>query len=215
VVVDAPIPGPVRGAPPFAHVAVGAGAVWVAVKESTGGHRLLRVDPRNGDVTATVPLPDAPTALVLGRALFVGTEGGHLLRLTAGPVPRIEADASLGGRVVDMAVDETAWVTAGDGTTVELLRLDPVSGQVAARTGIPVSVVAAGRGEVWVGDYGFPRPASTGFIGQVDPRDNTLVRSTGITTAAGNGVSELSIVDGTVWALNTYTSQLTGLATAG
>lgn len=212
VVVDVSIPGPVRGEPPLAHLAVGGDAVWVAVKESTGGDRLLRLDPRSGRVVATIALPDRPTAIALGERLWIGTEQGRLLAVDR-PSNVVAADVMLGGRVRDLAVDgQSGWATVStpDGA-VDLVRFDPRSPGSVTRTGIPVWVVAAGRGEVWVGDYGFPPPAQTGFVGQIDTRTNALSRSTGLPTVSSNGVAELAVGDGVVWALNRYTSTVTGI----
>ena len=212
VVVDVPVPGPDRGEPPSAHVAAGGDAVWVAVKESTGGDRVLRLDPRSGRVLATIALPDRPTAIALGERLWIGTERGRLLAVD-GTSNAVTADVMLGGRVRDLAVDrQSGWATVGapDGA-VDLVRFDPRSPESVTRTGIPVWVVAAGRDAVWVGDYGYPPPAQTGFVGQVDTRTNTLSRSTGLPTIFSNGVADLAVGDGVVWALNRHTSTLTGI----
>ena len=85
------------------------------------------------------------------------------------------------------------------GTTTELLRLDARSGKVLDRTGIPVSMVAALAGQVWVANYGYPPPAYTGFVGEFDTATRRLGRSTSVPTALGNGVSSLAVGDGGVW----------------
>jgi outer membrane protein assembly factor BamB len=213
VLFETPLEGTVRGQPELSSIAVGSGGVWVALPEhTTGANRIVRLDPRSGQVVATIPLPGVPQALATGADVWVGTVDGRLLRIDPAS-NTVAGDTHLGEEVFDLAVDgASVWATTRTAhAAVELLGIDARSAQVVTRTGVPISVVAADGGQVWVANYGFPPPADTGYVAQFDPTTNRLVRSTSLTTVLGNGVSVLAVGGGMAWALNRMTGTLTGV----
>jgi outer membrane protein assembly factor BamB len=213
ILSETPLEGTVRGKPELSRIAVGSDGVWVTLPETTtGGNRVVRLDARSGQVVATVPLPGVPQALVTGADVWVGTVDGKLLRIDSAS-NTVAGETQVGQEVFDLAMDgESVWATARQAdTSVELVGLDARTGNVVSRTGVPVALVAAGGGKVWVANYGFPPPAFTGYIAEFDPTTNRLVRSTSLQTALGNGVSVLAVDDGMVWALNRMTGALTGV----
>ncbi|MGH9224285.1 MAG: hypothetical protein ACRD2W_11020 [Acidimicrobiales bacterium] len=214
VVVDEPVPGAILGSSPVAHLAVTTGAVWVALRDGSGD-RLVRLDAGTGRLVTAIALPGAPAALAGGDAVWVGTDEGRLVRVDPGS-NRLTTDADLGAAVLDVAAERgSVWASARTrGHTVDLLRIDATSGEVAARTGIPVSVVETGRGRVWVANYGYPPPAFTGFIAELDPATTTLARTTSVLTVSNNGISGLAVGESTVWAVNSYAGSVTGFRTA-
>jgi len=154
-------------------VAVGAGAVWVAVA-SPGV--LVRVDPASNRVTATVPLGrplrDPVGVAVAGGAVWVtccGQEatarpGGKLLRVD--PATLRVTPVVLPREPLGLAADDRqVWISATDGSAV---MVDPATSKVVRvdtdqRDGGAAQDVAVGAGAVWLAYPG------GGLVARVDP----------------------------------------------
>ncbi len=202
---------------PGAHLAVGAGAVWVALTDG-GVPRLVRVDPATGRTVATTTLLDGDAA----HAIAVDASGvwieafgnGHLTHVDP-TTNQITGRVELGdGFLNSIAADDTAvWATqgpVGSGSST-LVRVDPPSGQIVARLPIPATIVAVGDGQVFVSGYNpdaSAADAQPGYVGRVDPATNTIAQTTHIATtlnetqiltvgAAGTwiGTGDTSILD--------------------
>jgi hypothetical protein len=185
--VTTTIAGSVVGnANPSAHIAVGAGAVWVAAADDPAGPRLVRVDPATGRTVATIALTSDDAAhAVAADAAGVWVEAfasGHLTRVDPG-TNRIVGRVQLGdGFLNSLAADDLAvWATQGGPNGSTLVRIDPASGRVIARLPVPATTVAVGDGEVWVSGYNPTSAAADarpGYVGRVDLRTDTVAQST-------------------------------------
>ena len=132
-------------------VAAGEGSIWVT--SSSGGGRVMRLDPRSHDVTDTIEVGNGPVGIA------VGTGAVWVANTLDGTVSRIEPEL---GRVVDeIAVGNTptgvafgagaVWVTNADDRTVS--RIDPVSRDVETiDVDAAAQWIAVGGGAVWVTD---------------------------------------------------------------
>ena len=156
-------------------VAVGAGAVWVAV--SSPGV-LVRVDPASNRATATVPLGralrDPVGVVVAGGAVWVtccgreatGRRGGKLLRVDPGTLQ--VTPISLPREPLGIAADNRqVWVSTTDGSAV---LVDPATGRVVRvdedpRQGGAAQDVAVGADAVWLAYPG------GGLVARLDPQD--------------------------------------------
>jgi virginiamycin B lyase len=133
-------------------VRAGHGSLWVACPTED---RVLRVDPRSGELTAEFTTGHVP------RFLVVGQDGIWVLNQASGSVTHIDA---ISNRVLatievdgcpmkggDIAIGQgSVWVR---GTTELVAQIDPVSHTLVARLGSPTvgsASVAATDGELWV-----------------------------------------------------------------
>jgi YVTN family beta-propeller protein len=156
-------------------LAVGAGAVWVALP----GGGLGRIDPGSNEATLVPVARCCDGELAAGDgALWVANRGdGSLVRVdpaTGRVAARVLLPRTTEQQPHRVAVgDGAVWVTSADarrGTANLLWRVDPASNQVTGTLdlgptsagGIPNSV-AAGNGAVWVGG------ATKGSIVRLEP----------------------------------------------
>jgi hypothetical protein len=180
----------VGGAPTA--VAVGMGSVWALVGDARG-ERLLRLAPADGRVTAVISLDRIGTemgGLAVGAGAVWAASGEWLFRVDAsGDVRQI----AIGHELTSVVATRSAvWVTRVGSTLGQLVRVDPASGRVVARTtvgGGPVAVVSA-LGSVWVAN------TSPSSVMRVDPGTNRVVA----TVLADRFSSSLAVTDGLVWA---------------
>jgi streptogramin lyase len=136
-------------------LAFGDGSLWVA--DGLGHKALLRVDPADGRVIATIPLRGDPKGVAFG-------EGAVWVTLTdADLVQRIDP-ANQHGQVtdtIDTGLDGPEGVAAGEGgvwvtytNSRTIVRIDPGSDRPSAQTqlaeGLVPQGVALGAGSVWV-----------------------------------------------------------------
>jgi YVTN family beta-propeller protein len=139
------------------HVAVGAGAVWVANVED---RTISRIDPATFSVTATVGLGFEPTGIA-ATAAHLWVAGGYdhaLWRIDRDGLPRLKLNfserigplpAGYERGEAGVAVGEGAlWLVHGE----EVTKLDPVSGAVRATARVGGrwnSSIAVANGAVW------------------------------------------------------------------
>jgi streptogramin lyase len=132
-------------------VRAGAGALWVAYPEE---NHVLRVDPANGKVTATVETGLAPRFLIVDEvAVWVLNQGsGSVTRIDSATADAIEVDVDDGPmKGGDIAAGHgSVWVR---GTRELVARIDPATNALVERIGEPSAgsaSVAAVEGQLWI-----------------------------------------------------------------
>lgn len=145
-------------------VAVGEGAVWVTVNDADAPERwfVARIDPATNRVTDEVDLRDAVDVAVGAGSVWAitydGTTGWAVaridptLRTITGVIP-LDCHRGCGATQV-AATDDAVWVTSSPDSSErgEVIRIDPLTNQVAARIGVTGDPrdLAVGEGGVWV-----------------------------------------------------------------
>ena len=157
------------------------------------GERLLRLDPVTGAVRSTTGLDRVGSdygAVVVHAGTVWAVAGTRLFRLSA--TGRLTGTVDVGGAAASVFASRSGvWVTHATGRLGQLVRVDPRSKRVVARTqmgGGPDSVVAA-LGSIWVANTS---PAS---LMRIDPRRNRVVATLWPTRFA----SALALAQGLVW----------------
>jgi YVTN family beta-propeller protein len=170
-------------------IAAAQDAVWVAARTPSGGGLLARINAGANQVGRRIPLPSAPTGLVItpdGRRVWVATAADKAIH-------RIDTDA---GRVVErielqQAPDQAAygdgavWVTSTGGDTV--MRIDAATSEVGTpiRVGNGPSGIAFDADRVWVTN------SQDGTVSTIDPQTNEVgTRRLGFRPAAVAVVAE-------------------------
>jgi DNA-binding SARP family transcriptional activator/ABC-type branched-subunit amino acid transport system substrate-binding protein len=144
-------------------IAAGAGAVWVGNGPSRGisdvPESVSRIDPRSGVVVDTIDLPPAP--------------GGHI--------------GGIGGfsRQKLAVTPEAVWAINPDQT---VSRIDPRTNRVVARVDANATVIAAGEGDVWIGEEN--------GIAEIDTARNVVSRRVKLEE---EDIGALAIGAGSVW----------------
>jgi YVTN family beta-propeller protein len=182
-------------------LAVGAGAVWVS---SSQDGTVARIDPATNRVVATIPVGPAPAAVtVAAGVLWVALPDNGLGRID--PASNRSTVVNVPGCCAgELAAGEGAlWVAnRGDGT---LVRVDPVTGRVAARVPLPKTgdqrphQVAVGEGAVWVTSTS-PRRQARNLLWRVDPVSNQVTGTLDLgPTSAGGIPNRVAAGNGAVW----------------
>jgi YVTN family beta-propeller protein len=131
-------------------IAVGAGALWV----TTITERIVRIEPRTGSVTATIPVPSEAWGPAAGPAALwaiVDIGGGEIWRFdpnTGSPSGTVRT----GDGPIDLALDGKRLWAANLRRPGSVSRIDAADGDVidTISLGQPPTAVAAGEGAVWV-----------------------------------------------------------------
>jgi virginiamycin B lyase len=140
-------------------LAFGDGSLWIA-----SGDRLVRVDPSDDRVLASVPIApgdSGPAGVAVGAgAVWVPVAvPGSVWRIDPASnkvVAKIPLGESLAGFIGVTATDGAVWVSSGEQQDGRrggiLMRIDPHRNRVTARVPLPTvpSDVAAERDSVWV-----------------------------------------------------------------
>ena len=175
-VSDALVPQRVLALPGQAEaLAVGAGSLWVsspAKQRGEGPDVVVRYDDRTARVADRITVGATPIFIVFGFGkLWVSNYDGDSVSVIT-PGRRTARTIPLGDGPLGIASGEGAvWVVLYGER--ELLRIDPLTGKVAARIPVgdgPLSVAAA-EGSVWVTNR------EDGTVTQVDPDTNRVVRT--------------------------------------
>ena len=147
-------------------LAVGSGAVWVALE---GEDRVKRLDAATGKLLDQIPL-DAPTALAVdGQTLWVATREGPLHRSnTATGAVTVRATTELITRI--RVGQGGMWAMTADG---KVLRLDRRTGRIVAQVpgAFRAADLAVGVEGVWVYDQ------HQGAVLRIDPGTNRVART--------------------------------------
>jgi streptogramin lyase len=196
------------GEVPFG-LAVGAGAVWVAVQRGTR-EVVLELGPDVGDLRRTIPYGEAVKAptLVWLQPLAVGGGAVWALDPAVGGLWRIAPRAGRAERLAEgldarsLAVGSGAVWLAG---SVGVSKIDASTGlQLGSQSVGPASVaeagaVALGSGAVWYA-------ASSGqTLSKLDPQSLAVAQ----TFTVGKGPSGVALGDGAVWVANSRDGTVT------
>jgi hypothetical protein len=143
-----------------ANLAVGEGAVWVTVEHAQppGAWVLRRIDPAINEVTGSLELPAPGDVSVGAGAVWVATwSSGEPALLRVDPATMaVSHEIPLGGSDPDQVTvgAGAVWITVhGDPPDeTELVQVDPATGVVVNRVGIPGDGrdLAATEDAVWV-----------------------------------------------------------------
>jgi DNA-binding beta-propeller fold protein YncE len=155
------------------------------------GDRLVRLDPRSGQILATISLPTVGAHRVVadGAALWVPLDDG-VFRIDRAAATAEKIPLRCPGSREAAIGHGSLWLACKDTGTV--MRVDPVSRQVVAAiaTGRGAHHVAIGDGAVWVTNY------EENTVSRIDPASNAPVAKI---SGAGSGIG-LTVAAGLVWA---------------
>jgi peptide/nickel transport system substrate-binding protein len=161
------------------------------------------VEPKNGHVSAQVPVGHAPGAIAAGaNAIWVANTSENSVSRIDPRTDNVQQTIDVGGAPSGIAVGGgSVWVTNGlDGT---LSRIAPDTNTVTQTitVGNGPAAVAYGDGAVWVAN------AVEGTVSRVDPDSGRVVR----TIPAATGVSDIAFGFDRVWVVAPGTSTLFAL----
>jgi virginiamycin B lyase len=191
-----------------------AGSVWVT---DANAHRLLRLDPQSGKVTATFDLDPKPCELVESHgALWIVTQLGVLDRfdLRSRRVRPIKVGFTSYEPLVAFG---SVWVSNRADRT--LSRVNPATGVVVATVPVPglqPGGLAATADSLWVGND----TAGSRDLARLDPRTSRLTivragRRPGFVAVAAGSVWVANQDDGTVTRLDPETGAARGTLPSG
>ncbi len=158
---------------------------------------LIRIDPKSGEITATIPLPGAPlaeTSVAAGegsvwvtvdhpaRLVRIDPRTNRITTTTGVPALAGGLRAGLGG----------LWFASASGTVV---RLDPKTGDRVAeiQAGSVPRFTAIGGGSVWVLNQ------KDGTVSRIDPKSNKVVATITVSGQAVDG-GDMAFGGGYAWA---------------
>jgi hypothetical protein len=176
-------------------IAAGAGAVWVGLKN---GNALVRIDPADNRVVATIPIEQSPSGQIVVAGGYVWSSGERgLVRVD----PRTNTvDRVIPRSVLGTGSADRVWVTSdaiwscASGTGV-VRRSQLRTGRVVAEVQLPTTCfeLAADTEDVWIGGISFE--ADQSWLHHVDARTNELTASLAIPDGGRLPVAG----DGAVW----------------
>jgi streptogramin lyase len=174
-------------------VAVGSGAIWVALQ---GEDQVKRFDADTGKLLDRFPLPE-PTALAVdGQTLWVATADGrlHSVDIGSGAVT-VRATSEMVTRI--RVGQGGVWLMTFDG---KVLRLDRRTGRITAKVPgtFQAADVAVGAEGVWVYDQ------HQGVVLRIDPGTNRVVRTIPVISQPLVELYSrvLALGDGAVWVVD-------------
>jgi hypothetical protein len=196
-------------------ISAGEGAVWVTVNDESDRWYVARVDPVTNQLTDEIEIQEVVDVVAGGGSVWavgVNETGSAVFRLDG--AGRVEDVISLEcvrecfpSQII--ATGGSVWVTAsGDYPEWgEVVRIDPSSGQVAARTRLPGDPrdIVVGEGGVWVYSltHFTEQSVSGGTLFRLDPETGEVVATLlegRIPPASGvNGPPVLAAGHGFVW----------------
>jgi len=196
-------------------VAVGEKGVWVV----RDGRRLLRLNPRNGEIVARIGAGDE---LGSERACGVAVgEGAVWVVTVSGQVARVNPETNRLSRLIPVedaacvaAGARGVWVTSPNRATVT--RIDPSTNEIVteiAVDGFPEGVTT-GFGSVWVANSG-PPDGVNGGVARINPQTNEVRKTIDLSNApqflaTGAGSIWASANDGTIVRLDPKTNAAAG-----
>jgi YVTN family beta-propeller protein len=156
-------------------IAAAAKAIWVA-----GPTGVSKVDAKNGQVHARLPLQGVTDLVALGGSVWAVEHAGTIVRIDPSGefVAMTVSLSSTANMIAATAGFGSLWVIGAssqfdhsqDATSL-LFRVDPRNGEVTARLELEAgpSAVAAGRTAIWIAD------AERQQVLRVDPKENRVV----------------------------------------
>jgi YVTN family beta-propeller protein len=131
-------------------IADGVGSIWVL--DDSANKRLWRIDPRNGRLAATIPLPFAPAAVAVGAgSVWVTAQLDDEVARIDPSTNRIVRTIKVGREPLGVAVGGGAvWVANTIDRTVT--RIDPATNRVTSiiHVGRSPTAITVADGSVWV-----------------------------------------------------------------
>lgn len=189
--------------------------VYVAVPRQHGGAQISVVDTANRQLTSmmTIPAGDGQvTALGADETtVWAGTTNGWVLGIDSATAA-IRAAHHLGTRVVSLATTPTGvWVSVhlpvpehASFPGLDVLRLDPVSGELTRDTGLPMPYVATDGSSVWALGSAAPYLSAIGLVAQLNPATGDILRRARLPAPGSMYPSILGVSDGRAWVLNGF-----------
>jgi DNA-binding SARP family transcriptional activator/ABC-type branched-subunit amino acid transport system substrate-binding protein/DNA-binding beta-propeller fold protein YncE len=185
-------------------VAVGEGSVWVLDGDD---QTVTQIDPETNKVVRVFGTSSRPTDIGAGAgAVWVGNGGSDDLDEMPQSVSRIDPASGVVVDTIDLppppggnisgiggfsrqkiaVTPEAVWVINPDQS---ISRIDPLTNRVVARVEARAQVIAAGEGDVWIGQEG--------GIAEVDTARNVVSRHISL---RGDTPSGLAVGAGSLWA---------------
>jgi DNA-binding beta-propeller fold protein YncE len=156
---------------PERDLAVGSGAVWVAVQ---GADEVTRFDAVTGKVLDRIPLPKPTAVAVDGQTLWVATADGRLHSIDIGTgAARVRATTDMVTRI--QVGQGGVWLMTFNG---KVLHVDRRTGRILAQVPgtFEAADLAVGAEGVWVYDQ------YQGTVLRIDPGTNRVVRTIPVTS---------------------------------
>ncbi|HET8742545.1 MAG TPA: BTAD domain-containing putative transcriptional regulator [Gaiella sp.] len=190
------------------NVAVGEGSVWVLDGDD---QTVTQIDPETNEVVRVLGTSSRPTDIGAGAgAVWIGNGGSDDLSDMPRSVSRIDPASGVVGDTIDLpppvggnlsgiggfsrqklaVTPEAVWVINPDQS---VSRIDPRTNRVVARVKAKAQVIAAGEGDVWIGQEG--------GIAEVDTATNVVSRQIAL---GENTPSGLAVGAGSVWAADPF-----------
>lgn len=189
-------------------VAVGEGSVWVL---DGADQTVTQIDPETNEVLRVFGTSSRPTDIGAGAgAVWVGNGGSDGLDEMPRSVSRIDPASGVVVDTIDLpppaggnisgiggfsrqklaVTPEAVWVINPDQS---ISRINPRTNDVVARVKARAQVIAAGEGDVWIGQEG--------GIAEVDTARNAVSRRIPL---GGDTPSGLAVGAGSVWAADPF-----------
>jgi len=169
------------------------GSVWLPVnRPDTASTLIARIDPENGRILTTIPVPPRSDVVVAGfGSVWVASSAANVvLRIDPGS-NTVVARIAVGPSPKFMAVSpEAVWVQ--NRTDGSVSRLDPTTNRetVRVQTGAPTEWgdLASGAGGVWLSVNGRP-------VTRIDPQSNRVTHQ----FIGGDGADAIRVAFGSLW----------------
>jgi class 3 adenylate cyclase/streptogramin lyase len=183
-------------------VAVGMGAVWVAVHRGTR-HFVLEVGPEVGEGRNEIPYGEETAAPAFSRMQPLAVGGGFVWALDAagGSLWRIDPRAKRQRKLVEglgglsLAVGRDAvWVASSSGLT----KIDPATGLVLSSERVGSEAFSESPSVALGADAAWFAASSRPTLSKIDPE----TVATSDTFTVGRGPSGVAIGEGAVWVAN-------------
>lgn len=176
-------------------VAVGAGAVWATVTDPDGG-ALVKIDPRDNEVVASLPLENAHRIATTNDAVWVTTRGipGSVVRIDPNRA-RAAAKIRVRGGGLEIAANNKVWVTRvippGSG---RLFRINPATDEVDGTVDFAGTAfgVAADERDVWT----IASNGKQSLVLEIDPRTAQIIGDSAIIP---HGAQAIDVGEDAVW----------------
>jgi streptogramin lyase len=185
------------------------GSLWLPInRPDTTSVLIARIDPANGHVMATIPVPPRSDVVVAGfGALWVTSSMANMVVRIDPLANAVVARIAVGHSPKFMAVGEDAlWVQ--NRTDGSVSRLDPTTNKelVRVQTGAPTEWgdLAAGAGGVWLSVNGRP-------VTRIDPQSNRVTHQ----FMGGTGADAIRVAFGSLWVADHQHGEVWRIPVAG
>jgi peptide/nickel transport system substrate-binding protein len=178
------------------HIAVGAGAIWVA---SADDDSVSRIDPVSRARVQTVTVGSSPSGIAVGnRAVWVTNSLDGTVSRIDPATNKVVQTIDVGNAPVGIVYARgSIWVAnSGDGT---ITRIDPDSGNPTKTLQIAATELAYGAGSLWASQRGANQ------VARIDPSTGDLVALVPV----GNGPTGIASDDAGTWVANSLDGTVT------